>query len=245
MVNRTERLHAVAEELRRAGRTGRTAGKLAQHFEVSTRTVKRDVAALQQGGLPVWAQPGPGGGYVLDAAVTLPPVNLSPGQAVAVAVALATAGDAPFGADGRAALAKVLDVMAPDARLRADELGARLWVQGENPGPSAAQRVVEQGLQHRRVLVLDYRDRHDRRTRRRVEPQLLAHTSDRWYLIGWCRHRDAVRWFRLDRVHAAYLTAEVATDRDPALFGTPPPDARPVRQGSGELPLRADHIRAS
>lgn len=62
-VNRTERLHAVAEELRRAGRTGRTAGKLAQHFEVSTRTVKRDVAALQQGGLPVWAQPGPGGGY--------------------------------------------------------------------------------------------------------------------------------------------------------------------------------------
>ena len=77
---------------------------------MSVWTVKRDVSALQQAGVPIWATAGPGGGYALDAAATLPPVNLTPAQAVAVAVALAEAPDAPFAVDGRAALQKVLDV---------------------------------------------------------------------------------------------------------------------------------------
>jgi predicted DNA-binding transcriptional regulator YafY len=93
-MNRTDRLHALGEELRRAGPRGRTASQLATWLEVSTRTVKRDAAALQQAGLPVWAQAGPGGGYVLDAVATLPLVNLTPAQAVAVAVALAAQRDA-------------------------------------------------------------------------------------------------------------------------------------------------------
>jgi predicted DNA-binding transcriptional regulator YafY len=79
VVNRTERLYAIAEELRRAGRPGRTAGGLAGRFEVSVRTIKRDVSALLQAGLPIWARPGAGGGYVLDASASLPPVNFTPG----------------------------------------------------------------------------------------------------------------------------------------------------------------------
>ncbi len=61
-VNRTERLYALAEELRRAGRTGTTGPRLAAALEVSERTIKRDVAALQQAGLTIWAQAGPGAG---------------------------------------------------------------------------------------------------------------------------------------------------------------------------------------
>jgi len=127
-VNRTDRLHALGEELRRAGPAGRTAARLAVWLEVSTRTIKRDVSALQQAGLPVWAQAGPGGGYVLSGTATLPPVNLTETQAVAVAVALAAQPDAPYATDGRAALEKVLDVMDPGARRRAEELARRVWV---------------------------------------------------------------------------------------------------------------------
>jgi predicted DNA-binding transcriptional regulator YafY len=58
-VDKTERLYAVAEELRRAGRAGTTGPRLARLFEVSERTIKRDVSALQQAGLPVWAQATP------------------------------------------------------------------------------------------------------------------------------------------------------------------------------------------
>jgi predicted DNA-binding transcriptional regulator YafY len=227
-VNRTDRLHALTEELRRAGPRGRTAQRLAAWLEVSTRTVKRDVDALQQAGVPVWASAGPGGGYVLDAAATLPPVTLTPAQAVAVAVALAGATDAPFAVDGRAALEKVLDVLGPQARAEAERLGGRVWVRSREGRPDPAS-VVEQALARRRVVALAYRDREGTASRRRVEPHLLARTGDRWYLVGWCRERDAPRWFRWDRIESAALTTEPAPERDPALYGTPPPDAHAVR----------------
>jgi predicted DNA-binding transcriptional regulator YafY len=227
-VNRTDRMHAVSEELRRAGPRGRTAQRLADWLEVSPRTIKRDVAALQQAGVPIWASAGPGGGYVLDAAATLPPVNLTPAQAVAISVALAGATDAPFAADGRAALEKVLDVMGPRARQEAERLGGRVWVRGGRgrPGPAA---VVEEALLRGRVVSIRYRDGEGTVSRRRVEPHLLARTGDRWYLIGWCQDRQAPRWFRWDRIEAADLTTETAPPRDPALFGTPPSDAHAVR----------------
>jgi predicted DNA-binding transcriptional regulator YafY len=231
-VNRTDRLHALGEELRRAGSRGRTSSQLAAIFEVSERTVKRDVSALQQAGLPVWAQAGPGGGYVLDAAATLPPVNLTAAQAVAVAVALAAAPDAPFAADGRAALEKILDVLDPGARRRADQLGGRLWVRGGEGAPPAsrAAAAVEQALVLRRVVALRYRDRHGTASRRRIEPHLVARTRGHWYLMAWCLERDAARWFRWDRIEGAALTTEPVRERDPAEFGEPPDDAHPVRQ---------------
>jgi predicted DNA-binding transcriptional regulator YafY len=72
-VNRTDRLYALVEELRaRAPRLMR-ASELAERFEVTTRTIERDLLALQEAGVPIWAQPGPGGGYGLNADTSLPP----------------------------------------------------------------------------------------------------------------------------------------------------------------------------
>ena len=228
-MNRTDRLFALTEELRRAGSHGRTGRRLAEWLEVSTRTVTRDISALQHAGVPIWASSGPGGGYVLDASATLPPVNLTPAQAVAVAVALAGPADAPFAADGRAALTKVLDVLGPAARAEAERLGGRVWMRGRPGGRPDPAPVVEEALAKRRAVAITYRDRRGVASRRRVEPHLLARTGDRWYLVGWCRERDAPRWFRWDRIGAADLTLEAAPERDPADFGTPPPDAHAVR----------------
>jgi predicted DNA-binding transcriptional regulator YafY len=228
-MNRTDRLHALSEELRRAGPRGRTAQRLAEWLEVSTRTVKRDVSALQQVGVPIWASAGPGGGYVLDATATLPPVNLTPAQAVAVAVALADAPDAPFAADGRAALAKVLDVLGPGARTETERLGGQVWLRGHDGKRPPAATAVEEALLRRRVLAIDYRAGSGEVSRRRVEPHLLARTGGHWYLVAWCRLREAPRWFRWDRIKAADLTAEPAPERDPAIYGAPPEDAHPVR----------------
>jgi predicted DNA-binding transcriptional regulator YafY len=228
-VNRTERLYAIAEELRAAGPRGRTSAWLARRLEVSTRTIKRDVDALLQAGLPVWAQAGPGGGYVLDVA-TLPPLSVTGAEAAAIAVALAALPTLPFAVDGRSALAKVLAAMPAAERERAESIASRLWlrVPEQVPRPAVA-RVIDEGVRRRQVLVIGYRNRAGADTERAVEPVALAATHGHWHLLAWCRLRRAPRWFRTDRITAAHLTTEPAPEHDAAtLFGTPPPDARPL-----------------
>ena len=97
--------------------------------------------------------------------------------------------------------------------------------------------AVQEGLAQRRVLVLRYRDRLGRPSRRRVEPHLLARSDDQWYLVGWCHTRRAPRWFRWDRIEGADLTTEPVLYRDPALFGTPA-TRRPPRPVADRPPGR-------
>ena len=95
-MNRTDRLYAIVEDLRSVAPSSRTATVLAARYEVSVRTIERDIAALQQAGVPIYATPGRRGGYAVDRAMTLPPVNFTPAEAAAVAVALARAGATPL-----------------------------------------------------------------------------------------------------------------------------------------------------
>jgi hypothetical protein len=147
-MNRTDRLYAIAEQLRAAGPRGRTAGWLAARFEVSIRTVKRDVTALQEAGVPVWGAGGPGGGYVLDGRAALPPLTFTAGEAVAMATALAVAQPGlPFGPDGRSALAKVLAALPDERRDEVGALADRVWINAAaDPARGAAGRTVDEGL---------------------------------------------------------------------------------------------------
>lgn len=229
-MNRIDRLYALREELRRAGPRGRTADRLAQTFEVSVRTIKRDVSTLQHGGFPVWAQPGPGGGYVVDAAATLPPVNFTDAEVSGLAAAVAAHRGQPFDSHARAALAKVLSVMDATTRERSQRLGGRIWIDHDAgvSGSPQVRRAVEQALHERRVLSMRYRNEHGDETVRRVDPVFLAHTQGRWHLVAHCRTRDAIRWFRLDRITSAHPTAESARDIAVDSVGTPPPTAQAI-----------------
>jgi hypothetical protein len=176
-MNRTERLYAIAEELRAAGPTGRTSAWLARRLEVSTRTIKRDVDALLQAGVPLWTQAGPGGGYVLDATRTLPPLNITGVEAAAIAVALAALPALPFAVDARTALSKVLAAMAPAERQRAEEIAGRLRCRprrspggGEGEG---AVRLPTETLLRAAALILAEHGR----------PAMLAEVQD--FLTEW------------------------------------------------------------
>ena len=88
-------------------------------------------------------------GYVLDASVGLPPVNFTPAQAVALALAVRVLPPgSPFGTDAEAARAKVLDALPPDARHRADALAARVWSRPDEPaeGPGARGPACRRGV---------------------------------------------------------------------------------------------------
>jgi len=167
-------------------------------------------------------------------AAPLPPVSLTPEEAAAVAVALAAQPDGPYTADGRAALEKVLGVLEPDAGRRANLLATSLWVSAEAGHSAEIRSAVEQAVTRRRVLVVRYRDSKGSTSRREVEPQLLAKSGRHWFLVAWCRERDAMRWFREDRLESAELTEELAPRRDLADFGTPPADGHPAGRALGK-----------
>lgn len=216
-MNRTDRLYAIVEELRaRAPRTLRAA-ELAERFEVSTRTIERDLLALQEAGVPIWARPGPGGGYGLNVETTLPPLNLTPAEAAALATALAATRGMPFAEAGRSALRKLAAVMAAGPKDTATRLVHQIRVvQGPgalDPAASTAAEVIQQALVDAVAVRLVYRDRQERETMRVVEPAGLFGTRSGWFLAAWCRLRQAPRAFKLDRVVEAALTDEPIAPR--------------------------------
>jgi predicted DNA-binding transcriptional regulator YafY len=246
-MNRTDRLYALVEELRAVAPGSRSARQLARKFEVSPRTIERDILALQEAGVPIYAQTGRHGGYVIDKTLTLPPVNFTTAELVAMAVSLAGAEGTPFAFAARSALRKVVAV-APAGQLA---LAARLmdrirligtdrpaspgppppgaaWpgAPGDVPAPVGAMAkpasaqpttlvplAIQEAITACHVLLLDYRDRHDVVTVREVEPVAFAGTRAHWYLMAWCRLREAARAFRVDRILATVDTGEPAPHR--------------------------------
>jgi predicted DNA-binding transcriptional regulator YafY len=214
-VNRTDRLYAIVEELRARSPRPLSAPKLAERFEVSVRTVERDLLALQEAGVPIYAETGRRGGYALDTARTLPPVNFNAAEAAAIAVALQAATNTPFATSARAALTKVMAAMSDTEVAAARELGARMFVfspPGDTPAP--VPRAVEQAILERRVVRLRYVDKDGRATDRVVEPLAVVGITPNWYLTAWCRLREDVRAFRTDRIRNAFLTREIAPERN-------------------------------
>lgn len=230
-MKRAERLHALSETLRRSGSRGISAERLAREFEVSVRTIKRDLDALERSGAPIWSRPGPGGGYGLAGGASLPPVTLSPSQAVALMAAVSAAPDTPYADLAAAGVRKILDVLDPRTRALADELAGRVWID-RPPAPSRAIRsALEESMAEQRVVRIRYSTPQGVTTTRDVEPVLFASTHGQWYLIGWCRLRDAMRWFALSRIERASVTQEPCAGHTVQEVGEPPANARPVHGG--------------
>ncbi|MFI5688260.1 helix-turn-helix transcriptional regulator [Streptomyces sp. NPDC051636] len=234
-MNRTDRLYALVEELRAAAPRPRSARALARRFEVSVRTIERDLAALQQSGVPIHAQAGRTGGYVLDKERTLPPLTVTPAEATALAVGMHALAGTPFAADARSALRKVLAVMPGRERAAAAEMAGRVQLlvpvarAARTAGP-VVPGALREALSAGRVLRLEYADAQGAVTARDVEPLGFLGGDEHWYLAAWCRLRDAPRGFRLDRIRAVGALDEPVPPRpfDLAELDTLGSDLRPL-----------------
>ena len=213
-MNRTDRLYAIVERLRADPGRPHAARKLADYFEVSVRTIERDVLALQEAGVPIYAETGRSGGYLLDVERTLPPVNFSAAEATAVAIALTATGSTPLAQAGRSALTKIMAAMSDVDSRGARELGARVVRLEGSTGSGPAPRLIEQAIVERRVVRISYEDRHGDRSRRVIEPLAVVGVGANWYLLAWCRLRDAHRSFRMDRISDTVITRESAPERE-------------------------------
>lgn len=229
-MKRAERLHALSEMLRRSGVRGVTAERLASEFEVSVRTIKRDLDALESSGALLWSRPGPGGGYGLAKSASLPPVSLSPTQAVALLAAVSAAPDDPYADLAATGVQKILDVLDPRTRAKANDLASRVWVNAA-PSPSRATKsALEEAMAEQRVVRIRYISKDAVTTTRDVEPVLFASTNGQWHLIGWCRKRDAMRWFTISRIEQATVTKRDCCGHTIHEVGEPPENASPVHR---------------
>jgi predicted DNA-binding transcriptional regulator YafY len=213
-MNRVDRLVAIA--LRLQSRRVVRAEDLAAHFEISVRTVYRDLAALGEAGVPIVAEAGVG--YSLVKGYHLPPVMFTAEEASALSIGgklVDHLTDASLRKQMETALLKIRSVLPRDHQDYLDRLERSTVVvsRGSNVIPrlsSEALIPIQRALAGRRVLALDYQGGQRREvTKRAVEPLGLVYYSDNWHLIAHCRLRRDVRDFRTDRILKLELQNEI------------------------------------
>ena len=212
LMNRVDRLMAFVVRLQ--SRRLVRAEDIAKEFEISVRTVYRDLAALSEAGIPIVGEAGVG--YSLMKGYHLPPVMLTAEEASALSLGGKLAEhltDASLRKQMDSALHKIRSVLPRERQDYLDRLERSTMIRSCPTGPaqlaSEALIPVQRALAERRVVALEYQGaQRPELTRREVEPLGLVFYSDHWHLIAYCRLRRDVRDFRTDRIRRLHLQIE-------------------------------------
>jgi predicted DNA-binding transcriptional regulator YafY len=208
-MSRTERLFAMAEYLR-GRRTGVTAEELAARFEVTVRTVYRDLDALRDAAMPLSAERGRGGGYALDASYALPPVNFTAREA-ALLVALGRHAIEmrllPFSETLESALDKVRSALSKSAQRELLARVRELSFLGVPAlaAPKEVRAVVERAWFEQRHLRITYVDGENIESLRDIRLEGVIMHRHETRLDATCRPDGERRHFRLDRITRAEI----------------------------------------
>lgn len=186
--------------------------ELAEHLEVSERTVRRDVDRLRQLGYPVDAGPGLDGGYRLAVGTHLPPLLFDDDEAMAIVVGLRSSALAAIDGIENASVAAMtkLDMILPD-RIRRRVVALRTsvdvvrWSAPTSTVSAESLTVLSQGCRDNEEVRFDYQRRDGEESRRLVQPHQLVSAGRRWYLVAWDVRRNDWRSFRVDRMEKPSL----------------------------------------
>jgi len=180
--------------------------EIAQRLGVDARTVRRYIAALEELGIPVTAERGRYGAYLLVAGFKLPPMMFTDDEALALSVGLLAA----RGMGLTEASAAVASAQAKLERVMPERLMARTRAVADTvmldlarssaPGASDTLYALSAAAQQCRRVRLRYRSSAGMETEREIDPYGLAHSGGFWYVAGHCHLRRGLRSFRLDRV---------------------------------------------
>lgn len=206
MSRATARVLATLELLQAHGRMA--GSELARRLKVDPRTIRRYIVALEDLGIPVTAERGRDGHYMLVSGFKLPPMMFTDDEALALAVGLRAARDlglagAPAAVAG--AQAKLERVMPAGLRRRVRgvgqsvSLGLRRAVETRD---NVALGALSEAAETATRVHMRYRAARGEVTEREFDSYGLAYRDGRWYAVGMCHLRGGLRSFRLDRVEA-------------------------------------------
>ncbi|MBX3254490.1 MAG: YafY family transcriptional regulator [Chitinophagaceae bacterium] len=209
-VSRLSRLTAILTYLQ--SRRLVTATVIAKKFDVSIRTVYRDLRALELAGVPILTEEGKG--YKLMDGYTLPPLMLTEPEANALITAeqlVIKNKDASFVQHYTEAVNKIRSLLRNSTKDKAELLSGRIQIRQNNAGNFTSNflSAIQLSITNFTVVKIEYRSVETAQTSfRDIESLALYSTQENWILIAWCRMRKELRSFRLDRIQKLEVTNE-------------------------------------
>ncbi len=229
-MNRTDRLLAIVLELQ--GKGMQRAEDLAATFEVSKRTIYRDIEALNETGVPVVSSPGHG--YSLVEGYFLPPLSFTSDEAILLLLGsdvMAGSFDAEYRAAAQSAGRKIAGVLPEPRRAEVRTLRESIHFIAEEPAQASPTTELLASLRRAIIKRQTIRFRYTARqgaigieSSRKADPHALVHVGGVWYLVAYCHLRQRMRNFRLDRIERLVLLNHTF-ERRPGLSAQPSPDS--------------------
>ncbi|MCO1574432.1 WYL domain-containing protein [Crossiella sp. SN42] len=210
---RADRLVATLLLMQSRGRV--TAAELAEELEISVATARRDLEALSTAGIPVYPQPGRGGGWSLLGGARTDLSGLSATEAQALFLLVGPA--AAVSGEAKAALRKLVRALPQTFRADAEAAASATmidptrWGERDRRRPELVDRL-QSAVVGRRKVRLTYTSGARERSERLVDPWGLVDKDEVWYLLAGTE--KGRRTFRVDRIVAAELTEEPAERPD-------------------------------
>ena len=189
-----------------------TATSLADKFNVSVRTIYRDIRALEQSGVPILTEEGKG--YSLVEGYRIPPVTFTESEANALITAekfVLKNRDASFVKEYTEAISKIKSVLRQTTKESANLLSDRMAISQNNSLDRTSNHLasLQLALTNFNLASLEYQKPDTIETTKRVvEPFALLSTQENWLLVAWCRLRKEFRLFRLDRIKSLSIQSE-------------------------------------
>ena len=203
-MNHIERLNAILIQLQ--SKRIVKASEIAERFDISLRTVYRDIRSLEASGVPIGSEAGVG--YFLMDNYKLPPVMFSKDEASALLFGeklIEKMSDDRMKSDFRSAITKIKAILKPEEKDRLEKLHNQISVLNYNSSNNSYNQLflneIQQSLITKQVVEIDYQAGYGAPpTKRLVEPIGLCNYHRHWHLFAWCRLRAEYRDFRLDRI---------------------------------------------
>lgn len=222
-----------------------TATELSEKYEVSVRTVYRDIRKLEDAGVPIITLEGIG--YSLMDGYTVAPVQFTEKQANALITAQALVNqtqDTSFMNDFDEAMTKIKSVFRTSIQEKSERLKKNIFVfdsKGYENIESNALAEIQLAIVNFNFVEINYQKADDPNISfRKIEPCALFSTQNKWIMIAWCHLRDDYRAFRIDRIKHFRILSDKFEDRkfslqeffmrDPYVEKHGPPDLLPPTQ---------------
>jgi predicted DNA-binding transcriptional regulator YafY len=188
------------------------AQELANRFEVSLRTIYRDIRTLEASGVPIYSEAGVG--YALMEGYRLPPVMFTREEAssfIAAEKLMQKFTDATLGNHYASAMYKLKAVLRSDDKDWVSSIESSILMQsGEklfnDKSPNTLATLFESIAEKTQVILSYEAIQSDGITVRSIEPVGIFHENNNWYMFGYCHLRKDYRQFRADRVHGIQKT---------------------------------------